>query len=147
MSVAINSFFSIIDLLFCHKNLINAHIVNVFVEPQLRELILQVYQDFSDKFKLADEIEKTKLIASVYKDIKSYYVKNNQYRFLTKDERDKLKIKEDLLLVDLRNFSEDTDTNLKEFLETGKYRCVHGTHCKYCASKDVCLEHSYNQED
>ena len=120
---------------------------DVFVEPQLRELILQVYQDFSDKFKLADEIEKTKLIASVYKDIKSYYVKNNQYRFLTKDERDKLKIKEDLLLVDLRNFSEDTDTNLKEFLETGKYRCVHGIHCKYCASKDVCLEHSYNQED
>jgi hypothetical protein len=118
-----------------------------FDETKLRTLIVQLYQEYSDKFKLTDEIEKTKLIAAVYKDIKTYSVKYNKYRILSNEEKRFLKLKEDLLLVDMRKIDEGTITDIKAFLEGGKYRCVHSVHCKYCASKDICMEHKYNQEE
>ena len=120
---------------------------DVFDENKLRSLIVQLYQEYSDKFKLTDEIEKTKLIASVYKDIKTYSVKNKRYKNLSEEDKKLLRLKEDFLLVDLRKVEDGSISDIKAFLESGRYRCIHSAFCKYCASKDICMEHNYNQEE
>ena len=120
---------------------------DAFDESKLRSLIVQLYQEYSDKFKLTDEIEKTKLIASVYKDIKTYSVKNKRYKNLSEEDKKLLRLKEDFLLIDLRKVEDGSISDIKAFLESGRYRCNHSAFCKYCASKDICMEHNYNQEE
>lgn len=116
-------------------------------DNDLQNSIFEAYQEICDKFKLADEIERTQLIASVYKDIRDYYIKNNKYRIISDFEKSQNKLKEDLLLTDMKKVNSELPQNLKEFVESGLYLCNHGSHCKYCASKDICLEHNYFQEE
>jgi hypothetical protein len=97
---------------------------DAFDESKLRSLIVQLYQEYSDKFKLTDEIEKTKLIASVYKDIKTYSVKNKRYKNLSEEEKKLLRLKEDFLLIDLRKVEDGSISDIKAFLESGRYRCI-----------------------
>ena len=36
---------------------------------------------------------------------------------------------------------EPSDEELKKAIADKKFYCIHGKHCMYCASKDICLEH------
>ena len=115
-----------------------------FNDSDLRESIMRVYQEMSDKFKLDDEIEKSKMVASVYTYIKSNLVVNKKYKLYSDDLYKKVfKLKEDFLWTDLKAYNIADVKDYNALIESKGGRCNYGAHCKYCASKDICLEHKF----
>ena len=50
-------------------------------------------------------------------------------------------MKEYFLNTSLKNIEKEAvEEEIKEALIKKKFNCIHGKHCMYCASKDVCLE-------
>ena len=89
-------------------------------------------------------MEKAQLLAQIYKDVtNNYYIKNNKFKVLSPYDREKMKFDEDFLLTNPINDSELkllNDSEIKNLIENIYLNYKKSKYCKYCASKDICLE-------
>lgn len=107
-------------------------------ESDLKTIILNEYQTLDDKFKISNEYEKSQIISELYK-----YLAGNlkKYGSFTKpSDADKLRV--DFLAIELDELKKKAiDIDLDAIInnENERYKGNRGVHCKYCASKDICL--------
>ena len=111
-------------------------------EGDLKNIIIKEYQILDDKFKISNEYEKSQIISEMYKYLAASLKKYGKF---IKPSDDKLK--EDFLIVKLDEFMKkaagiDLDAVINN--DDERYKDNRGTHCKYCASKDVCLRIAQN---
>lgn len=121
-------------------------------DDTIREAIQEQYDVIKDRFRISDELEKTQIISAVYKDIYSFinfmkkYNKNkNAFPVISSSMSQEMRLKEYFLNISLKEIMEEpSDDELKQSIAEKKFYCVHGKHCMYCASKDICLEYGAN---
>lgn len=112
-------------------------------ESDLRNIIINEYQNLDDKFKISNEYEKSQIISEMYK----YLVGNlKKYgSFIKPCSTDMLQ--EDFLIVKLNGFMKNiTSFDLDKVINNNeeRYKDNRGKHCKYCSSKDICLRIAQN---
>lgn len=112
-------------------------------ESDLRNIIINEYQNLDDKFKISNEYEKSQIISEMYR----YLVGNlNKYgSFIKPCSTDMLQ--EDFLIVKLNDFMKNiTSFDLDKVINNNeeRYKDNRGKHCKYCSSKDICLRIAQN---
>ena len=121
----------------------------------IKKVIQEQYEIIETQFRISDELEKTQIISSVYKDICSFiqrmkkYSKNkNLFPSISVDMKEEMRLRECFLNTPLKNIMEEvSDEELKKAIIDKKFYCIHGKHCMYCASKDICLEYGANIGD
>ena len=107
---------------------------------------------FFTRFRISDELEKTQIISSVYKDIYSFidYMKKfnkNKHNFpvISNAMLQEMRLKEYFLNISLNEFKDEPSADeIKKTIKDKRFHCIHGKHCMYCASKDICLEYGAN---
>lgn len=106
----------------------------------LKQTIDNTYQEISLKFKICTELEKTQIIARVYKSIKENALKKDLFSKISNEYINNMKIQEELL-YDHKKISSDVDIKkLTDILNDYKrYPLKFGDYCMYCGSKDICL--------
>lgn len=123
-----------------------------YSDESIKNTIQEQYEIIENRFRISDELEKTQIISAVYKDIygfinhmKKYNRNKNAFPEVTSDLARELRLREYFLNVSLKGMEEDvSDEELKTAISEKKFYCIHGKHCMYCASKDICLEHGAN---
>ena len=117
-----------------------------FNEKNVRDAIKENFDKIDNKFRLCTKLEEAQLTAQVYKDVVTpYYIKNNMFKVLSAVERKKL-IKDEHLL----DYKAEKDLELlkpeqvEAILSFNNWSYNLSPYCKYCASKDVCLENKNN---
>ena len=107
-------------------------------EEDLKRYIVLEYQALDDKFKISDEYERSQIILDIYKYLSSELKKRGSLKKLSYDD----KLKEDFLVVELKDFKEKSkQTNLDMIINNSgeQYKCIQSKRCLYCSSKDICL--------
>lgn len=116
----------------------------VFDSKVTQNKINEKFDFYQNKFRIATDLEKAQLLAQVYKDVtNNYYVKYNKFILLSVHEKEKMKFEEDFLLTNPlndKNLKFLKDFDIKEIIDNGYLNYKKGKYCKYCASKDICLE-------
>lgn len=121
-----------------------------YSDELINQKIKEHYDVIESRFRISDELEKTQLLSTIYKDIYSYissmkkYNKNsNMFPIVSTNMSRQFRLREYFLSISLKELEKETvtDEELKEAILNKKFYCVHGNHCMYCASKDICLEH------
>lgn len=108
-----------------------------YSDERLRNVIEEEYDKLDCDFKIADELEKTQVIAGVYKTITDDYYKN--HRIISESQRNKT-IREDFLVTSYDVIKPDIKEDLDSIIKTqGIYQTNYNNGCKYCASRTVCL--------
>ncbi|MBD5135507.1 MAG: hypothetical protein HDT39_06020 [Lachnospiraceae bacterium] len=118
----------------------------------IRNAIQEQYDVIETRFRISDELEKTQIISAVYKDIygfinymKKYNKNTNAFPVISSSMGQEMRLREHFLNISLKGIMEEpSDEELKEAITDKKFYCVHGKHCMYCASKDICLEYGAN---
>lgn len=117
-----------------------------YSDKLIRETIQEQYSIIEDRFRISDELEKTQIISAVYKEIYEFidYMRKynkNCFPMISPDMSQELRLKEHFLNTNLKGLNKDiTNDTIREIIEKRSFYCIHGKHCMYCASKDVCLE-------
>ena len=94
-------------------------------------------------------MEKTQIISALYKDIygfinymKKYNKNKNAFPVISSSMGQEMRLREYFLNISLKGImDEPSDDELKKVIADKKFYCIHGKHCMYCASKDICLEY------
>lgn len=123
-----------------------------YTDETIKKVIQEQYEIVETRFRISDELEKTQIISSVYKEIyefiaymKKYNKNKNTFPVISPVMGQELRLKEHFLNTSIKNLREDvTDEELKNAIAEKNFYCIHGKHCMYCASKDVCLEYGAN---
>lgn len=118
----------------------------------IRNAIKEQYDVIETRFRISDELEKTQIISSVYKDIygfinsmKKYNKNKNSFPVISNSMEQEMRLRKHFLNISLKGIiDEPSDDELKEAIADKKFYCIHGKHCMYCASKDICLEYGVN---
>lgn len=118
----------------------------------IKKSIQEEYDVIEVRFRISDELEKTQLISSVYKEIYGYissmkkYNKNkNMFPIVSNQIDREMHLKEHFLNISLKEMLDvPKDEEVKQALIDKNFYCKHGKHCLYCASKDICLEYGAN---
>ena len=118
-------------------------------DETIRKAIQEQYDVIETRFRISDELEKTQIISAVYKDIygfinymKKYNKNKNPFPVISSSMGQEMRLREYFLNISLKGImDEPSDEELKKAIEDKKFYCIHGKHCMYCASKDICLEH------
>lgn len=118
-------------------------------DETIRKTIQEQYDVIETRFRISDELEKTQIISAVYKDIygfinymKKFNKNKNVFPIISSSMGQEMGLREIFLNISLKEIKEDpSDEDLKKIIEEKKFYCIHGKHCMYCASKDICLEH------
>lgn len=118
-------------------------------DETIRKAIQEQYDVIETRFRISDELEKTQIISAVYKDIygfinymKKYNKNKNAFPVISSSMGQEMRLREYFLNISLKGImDEPSDEELKKAIEDKKFYCIHGKHCMYCASKDICLEH------
>lgn len=124
-------------------------------DESIKSVIQEQYSIIENRFRISDELEKTQLIAAVYKDIykfinsmKKYNKNKNTFPIITSNLAQEMRMREYFLNISIKDFEklkeEVSDDEIKQVIADRKFYCIHGKHCMYCASKDVCLEFGAN---
>lgn len=121
-------------------------------DEKIKQVIQEQYDVIETKFRISDELEKTQIISTVYKDIydfidymKKYNNNKNKFPVISNSMIQEMKLREYFLNISLKHISEEpSDDEIKEAILKKNFYCIHGKHCMYCASKDVCLEYRSN---
>lgn len=109
---------------------------------KLQRVIAETFDEYKDKFKLADELERTQILYAVFDDISRNRVRKNGYYWsLNADTRYEMALAQDFLMTDKTLLSQLEAAKVEELFKEGTFRCNHGKHCMYCGCKDVCLEY------
>lgn len=118
-------------------------------DETIRKTIQEQYDVIETRFRISDELEKTQIISAVYKDIygfinymKKFNKNKNVFPIISSSVGQEMELREIFLNISLKEIKDDPgDEDLKKVIEEKKFYCIHGKHCMYCASKDICLEH------
>ncbi len=119
----------------------------IYDNNMIEKTIQDEYENIRVKFRISDELEKTQLISSVFIEIKSFIKANrkfnkqkNLFPIIDSEKQYEQRMKEYYLFVP-KNIDMNcvTDDKMKEVILGNKFNCKHNN-CKYCASKDICLE-------
>lgn len=118
----------------------------------IKKAIQEEYEVIEVRFRISDELEKTQIISSVYKEIYSYissmkkYNRNkNAFPIISSQMDREMHLKRDFLNISIKGLLDiPKDEEVKQALIDKKFYCKHGKHCLYCASKDICLEYGAN---
>lgn len=114
---------------------------NNFDSLIVKKKIIDEYNSVSDQFKLSEELEKTQLIASVFKDIKKQFVdKNNKFIIMGHGSYERFIKQLDFLYTNLESLEKLDEAQRLKLIDDNAFETNKGAHCKYCASKDICLE-------
>lgn len=121
-------------------------------DDTIKRTIQEQYDVIENRFRISDELEKTQIISSVYKDIygfikymKKYNKNKNAFPVISTSMWQKMRLKEHFLNISLKEImNSPNDEEVKKALKDKNFYCVHGKHCMYCASKDICLEYGAN---
>jgi hypothetical protein len=77
--------------------------------------------------------------------MKKYNRNKNAFPEVNNVLASELRLREHFLNISLKGMEEAvSDEELKIAINEKKFYCIHGKHCMYCASKDICLEHGAN---
>ena len=113
-----------------------------FDEKLVRDEIQENYRRIDNKFRLCSKLEEAQLIAQIYKDIVNpYYLRNKMFKILSISEKRKHMREEHLL-----DYTAEKDLELlkpeeiEAILSFNNWSYKTSPFCKYCASKDICLE-------
>lgn len=108
-------------------------------DSRLRETINDEYEKLDLDFKIADELEKTQVIAGVYKALCDELDKNRNHRFF--GEKPEVRaFKEDFLIVSEKITKPEKKENLSGIVkEKSFYPATYNQGCRYCPSRDICL--------
>lgn len=121
-------------------------------DQTIKKAIQEQYDIIETRFRISDELEKTQIISAVYKDIygfisymKKYNKNKSAFPVISTNMSQEMRLREYFLNISLKELKEEvTDEDIKETIVNRKFYCVHGKHCMYCASKDICLEFGAN---
>lgn len=121
-------------------------------DEKIKQVIEDKYEVIEARFRISDELEKTQIISTVYKDIykfidsmKKYNKNRTAFPVIPNRKLDEMKLSEYFLNINQKHISEEpSDDEIKEAIMKKNFYCIHGAHCMYCASKDVCLEYRSN---
>lgn len=128
------------------KKTLEALADNNFNEVMLREKILDFFNQMQDKFKIADELEKTQLINSVFISMRKKVTKQERFWTITPQTRRCLNLAQDFLFTSSNELQPLSKDKVIELFERQEFSGNHGKHCKYCSCKDICLEFHYFEE-
>lgn len=112
-------------------------------ENELKNIIIEEYQILDDKFKISNEYEKSQIISELYKYLVGYLRKHNSFN----KPSDIHRFRDDFLVVKLDDFIRNAmGIDLEDIINNDeeRYKDNRGVHCKYCASKDICLRIAQN---
>lgn len=118
-------------------------------DEKIKQVIEDKYEVIEARFRISDELEKTQIISTVYKDIykfidsmKKYNKNRTAFPVIPNWKLEEMKLSEYFLNINQKHISEEPiDDEIKEAIMKKNFYCIHGAHCMYCASKDVCLEY------
>lgn len=121
-------------------------------DEKIKQVIEDKYEVIEARFRISDELEKTQIISTVYKDIykfidsmKKYNKNRTAFPVIPNWKLEEMKLSEYFLNINQKHISEEpSDDEIKEAIMKKNFYCIHGAHCMYCASKDVCLEYRSN---
>lgn len=121
-------------------------------DEKIKQVIEDKYEVIEARFRISDELEKTQIISTVYKDIykfidsmKKYNKNRTAFPVIPNWKLEEMKLSEYFLNINQKHISEEPiDDEIKEAIMKKNFYCIHGAHCMYCASKDVCLEYRSN---
>lgn len=124
----------------------------IYSDEMIKDVIREQYSVIATRFRISDELEKTQIISAVYKEIysfidymKKYNENKNLFPIISSSMGKEMKLREYFLNISLKEIGEEpNDEELKEAITAKEFYCVHGKHCMYCASKDICLEYGAN---
>lgn len=109
---------------------------------KLQVVVAEIFEEYKDKFKIADELERTQLLYLVCNDIYNKYVKRDgTYWNINTETKYWFDLAQDFLLTDKTLLNKIEPSKLEELFAQGTFRCNHGKHCMYCSCKDICLEY------
>lgn len=113
----------------------------------LKQHLEDGYQKIADTFHILTELEKTELIHAAYQEIRKYYLKGASiYPKLSKYQIEEMNLLADFLyktgMNQIQKNKEIPNPEQLAELLAGQpdFYMIMGEHCKYCASKDVCLK-------
>ena len=112
-------------------------------ETKLKKIIADVFDEYLDKVKIADELERVQLLNSVMQYMSNKVKKNGRYWNINAATRNEMSLREDFLLTQEDTLTPIDSEALQKLFEDREFKCVHGKHCKYCACKDICLEYHH----
>lgn len=110
-----------------------------YSDDLLKNTLDEVYQELNSKFHITTELEKTQILASVYKSISKD--KHNKPYFSDNASVNE----EDFLLTNIKYIEkkiiiESSEEKIISAINSSNRYMLHfGKHCTYCASKDICL--------
>lgn len=108
-----------------------------YSDDRLRKVLEEEYYKLDCDFKIANELEKTQVIAGVYKTISDDYNKN--HRIIPESQKNK-NIREDFLVTTHEVLKPTEKEDLTSIVrEQGIYQTTYNSGCMYCASRSVCL--------
>lgn len=124
----------------------------IYDDQLIKKTIQEQYDVIESRFRISDELEKTQIISAVYKDVygfiarsKKYSKSKNAFPSLTPEFMQNMRLNEYFLNMSIKDILEEanklTDEEIEAVIKDKKFYCVHGKHCMYCASKDICLEY------
>lgn len=103
---------------------------------RLKRITEEEYTTLDDYFKIANELEKTQVISSVYSNI-AEKIRKNERVFETADMK---KIREDFLATKTKPFQSGESLDFDDIIRrTSRYPLSYENCNLYCASKDICL--------
>lgn len=103
---------------------------------RLRRIMEEEYRRLDDDVKIANELEKTQVISSVYSTIAAK-IKNHEPVYETQEVK---RIREDFLAAKTKMYQSGEPIDLDSIIRnTAHYYLTFNDGCKFCASKDVCL--------
>lgn len=103
---------------------------------RLKRITEEEYGRLDDSFKIANELEKTQVISSVYSTI-AEKIKIHEPVFETPEVK---RIREDFLAAQTKPYKSGEPLDLDDIIRsTSRYYTTFNDGCTYCASKDICL--------
>lgn len=114
-------------------------------ETKLRQIISEVFEEYFDKVKISDALERLQLVNAVMKYMKGKIKKNGRYWTINTDTRIEMNLQEDFLLIKKDALVPIKSDKLQNLFDKQEFNCRHGGHCMYCGCKDICLEYHHYQ--
>ena len=116
----------------------------IFDSKVTQQIICENYEKLQNKLRVASQLEKAQLLAQTYKDVTNpFYIKNGRFKALSVYDKERMNFDENFLLCNPLNDSELNILNsddIKVIITNSFMNYKKCSYCKYCASKDVCLE-------
>lgn len=115
-------------------------------EAKLKKVISEVFQEYFDKVKISDALERMQLEDAVKRYMNSRVrKKDGRYWSITPGTRNEMNLQEDFLLINKDMLVPIRADKLQELFDKKEFACRHGKHCMYCGCKDICLEYHHYQ--